>query len=144
MRTVTVYAMCFLTLLHIALIIFLDASPPGLDEALWLESLLNMETWSTASTTLFWVSLLASSVGALIAAMMWMKTEFPIYAAIAVTGLVSSIGPYTTLYSHLNGYATSAAGMDGFTATIPIMVPFALPIVIAWAFIIMEFARGRD
>ena len=144
MKSATVYAMSFLVLLHMALIIFLDAPLPGEAEALWLNGYLNLESWSTAATTAFWVSLLTTAGGALIATMAWMKTEFPIYATIAIVGFISAIGPYLALYSSLNSFTTSAAGSASLTPDITIMAPFFLPIAMAWVFIILEFARGRD
>ena len=144
MRTATVYAMSFLVLLHMALMIFLEAPLPGEGTALWLESFLDIENWSTATTTLFWVGLLGTAGAALIASMVWMKTEFPIYASLAVVGFITAIGPYITLYGHLNNFASSAAQQGSLTPDITIMAPFFLPIIIAWTFIILEFARGRD
>ena len=144
MKTATVYAMSFLVLLHMALIIFLDAPLPGEGTALWLNGFLNLESWSTAATTAFWVSLLTTAGGALLATMAWMKTEFPIYATIAITAFITAIGPYLTLYSSLNSFATSAAGATSLTPPITILAQFFFPKAMAWVLIILEIAKGRD
>lgn len=143
MRNTTPYALGFLVFLHLALMIFLDQPLPTEAEASWLYSFINVASWTTFTSTQFWIGLLLTVGATLVATMVWMKTEFPIYATIAVTGFLSSIGPYFSLYQHLNSFAQGATGA-GLGATVPIMVPFFVPILLAWTFIILEFARGRD
>lgn len=136
------YFMMMLVSIHLALFLV------GIDETLPTEAFLVMvtqpENWGSL-TAVDWVQgIFLGVAGAMfIATLTWIKSEFPIYALIATSLLMSSFASFVELYQYIVAEHQTIVGTS-FTASPVIISIFFLPIAVAWIFTILEFARGRD